>query len=168
MVDGLHIPIWNRTKKPLATAPSGAGRGLRGRDDGGDVTNVQYKSNQNCHYESPLYNPYILIKKIFKVRKILATDWKSPCHALCSEWWQLSSHGQLALAYQRGRSCGNDSLHLMTLLGEVREASSFSVHVTNLILGINLCHSLTTLFFLGLSTHCLTFKKCLTAKMFEI
>jgi hypothetical protein len=34
----------------------------RGRDDGGDITNVQYKSNQKCHYESPLYNEYILIK----------------------------------------------------------------------------------------------------------
>jgi hypothetical protein len=38
------------------------GRGLRGRDDEGNVTNVQYKSNWNCHYESPLYNEYILIK----------------------------------------------------------------------------------------------------------
>jgi hypothetical protein len=28
------------------------GEGLRGRD-GGSVTNVQYKSNQNYHYESP-------------------------------------------------------------------------------------------------------------------
>jgi hypothetical protein len=35
------------------------GRRLRGRDDGGDV---QYKSNRNCHYESSLYNEYILIK----------------------------------------------------------------------------------------------------------
>jgi hypothetical protein len=52
MVDGLHIPIWNRTKKPLAIALSGVGRRLRG-DDGGIVNNVQYKSNQNCHYESP-------------------------------------------------------------------------------------------------------------------
>jgi hypothetical protein len=30
-----------------------SGRKLRGRDDGGNVNNVQYKSNQNCHYESP-------------------------------------------------------------------------------------------------------------------
>jgi hypothetical protein len=30
MVDGLHIPIWNRTKKPLAIALSGVGRGLGG------------------------------------------------------------------------------------------------------------------------------------------
>jgi hypothetical protein len=37
------------------------GRGLRGRDDGSNVNNVQYKCNQNCHYESPLYNEYILI-----------------------------------------------------------------------------------------------------------
>jgi hypothetical protein len=43
MVDGLHKPIWNRTKKPFAM-------GLRGRDN---VNNVHYKSNQNCHYEFP-------------------------------------------------------------------------------------------------------------------
>jgi hypothetical protein len=42
----------NKTKKPLAIALGGVGRRLRGRDDGDDVTNVQYKSNQNCHYES--------------------------------------------------------------------------------------------------------------------
>jgi hypothetical protein len=36
--------------------------GLRGRDGGGDLTNVQYKPIWNCHYESPLYNEYILIK----------------------------------------------------------------------------------------------------------
>jgi hypothetical protein len=53
MVDRLHIPIRNTTNKPLAIALSGAGRGLIGRDDGGDVTNIQYKPNQNCHYESP-------------------------------------------------------------------------------------------------------------------
>jgi hypothetical protein len=52
MVDGFHTPIWNRTKKPLAIALSGAGMGLKGRGDGGDVTNVQYKSNWNCHCES--------------------------------------------------------------------------------------------------------------------
>jgi hypothetical protein len=32
MVDGLHI--WDRTKKPLAIALSGAGRGLKGKNDG--------------------------------------------------------------------------------------------------------------------------------------
>jgi hypothetical protein len=52
MVDGLHIPKWDRTNKPLAIALRGAGRGLRGRDDGSNVNNVQYASNQNCHYES--------------------------------------------------------------------------------------------------------------------
>jgi hypothetical protein len=52
-VDGLHIFILNRTKKLLAIALSGVGRGLSGRNDGGDVTNVQYRSNQKCHYESP-------------------------------------------------------------------------------------------------------------------
>jgi hypothetical protein len=46
--------MWNKTKKLLAIALSGVGRGLRGREDWGDVTNVQYKPNWNCHYESPL------------------------------------------------------------------------------------------------------------------
>jgi hypothetical protein len=45
MVDGLDTPIRNRTKKPLAVTLSGAGRRLRGRCDGGNVTNVYYKSN---------------------------------------------------------------------------------------------------------------------------
>jgi hypothetical protein len=63
MVDGLHTPIWNRNKKPLAIALSGVGKGLRGRDNGGNVNNVQYKSNQNCHYVPP-YNEYILIKNL--------------------------------------------------------------------------------------------------------
>jgi hypothetical protein len=48
------------------------GRALRGRDDGGNVNNVQYKSNQNCHCESPpppLYNEYILINNYFKKKR---------------------------------------------------------------------------------------------------
>jgi hypothetical protein len=61
MADGLHIPIRNRIKK-LPLALSWVGRGLRGRDDGGNVNNVQYKSNRNCHYESLLYDECILIK----------------------------------------------------------------------------------------------------------
>jgi hypothetical protein len=61
MVDGLHISIWNRTKIPLAIALSGLGRSLRGRDNGGNVNNVQYKTDRNCHCDSP-YNEYILIK----------------------------------------------------------------------------------------------------------
>jgi hypothetical protein len=53
MVDRLQILIWNRTKKPLEIALSGVGKGLRGRDDGVIVNNVQYKTNWNRHYESP-------------------------------------------------------------------------------------------------------------------
>jgi hypothetical protein len=50
------------------------GKGLRGRDDGGNVNNVQYKSNRNCHYKSPLYNEYILIEIYFrKTRYIVST-----------------------------------------------------------------------------------------------
>jgi hypothetical protein len=51
MVDVLHIPIWNRTKKPLAIALSGAWREFRGRDIGGIVNNVHCKSYWNCYYE---------------------------------------------------------------------------------------------------------------------
>jgi hypothetical protein len=49
MVDGLHIR--NRTKKPLAVALSGTGRGFRGRYSGGELINVQYKPIWNCHNE---------------------------------------------------------------------------------------------------------------------
>jgi hypothetical protein len=62
---GLHIPIWNWIKKPPAIALSGAEKGLK-VDDRVDGNNVQYKINQNCHYESPRYKEYILIKFIFK------------------------------------------------------------------------------------------------------
>jgi hypothetical protein len=51
-------------------ALSGVRRGLRGRDNGGNVTSVQYKSNQNCHNEPSLYNEYILIK----IHKKYVTD----------------------------------------------------------------------------------------------
>jgi hypothetical protein len=56
MVDGLHISIWNRIKKPLAIVLTGAERGLKGERRRGDVTNVQSKSNRNCRYESCLCN----------------------------------------------------------------------------------------------------------------
>jgi hypothetical protein len=32
----------------------------------GDVTNIHYKSNRNCHYYPLLYNEYIVIKKFDK------------------------------------------------------------------------------------------------------
>jgi hypothetical protein len=31
----------------------GQGEGCGGGEDGDNITNVQYKANQNCHYESP-------------------------------------------------------------------------------------------------------------------
>jgi hypothetical protein len=62
VVDGLHIPIRNRTKKSLSIDLSEVGRRLQGRDNGGNVNNVHDKSNQNYHYEFPLYNEYILLK----------------------------------------------------------------------------------------------------------
>jgi hypothetical protein len=50
-------------KKTLPIALGGVGRGLRGRDDDGNVNNVQYKSDWNCHFRSPSQcNEYILIK----------------------------------------------------------------------------------------------------------
>jgi hypothetical protein len=45
--------------KPLAIALSGAGRGLRRRDGGGHLMNVQDQLVWNCHNESPLYNEYM-------------------------------------------------------------------------------------------------------------
>jgi hypothetical protein len=67
MVDGLHIPIWNRTKKPLAIALSETRKGVRGRDDG---CNVQYNSNWIFTMNSaPPCNEYILVK-IDKKRKL--------------------------------------------------------------------------------------------------
>jgi hypothetical protein len=53
VIDGLHLLTGNRTKKPLAIAVNGVGKWLRGRDHGGDLTNVQYKPNWNCHHEFP-------------------------------------------------------------------------------------------------------------------
>jgi hypothetical protein len=51
MVDGLHKLIQNKTMQTLAIAFSEAGS--RRRDDGGNLTSVQYKPIQNCHNESP-------------------------------------------------------------------------------------------------------------------
>jgi hypothetical protein len=56
MVNGLHILLRNRAKKPLAIALSRARMGVRGRDIGCELSNVQYKPKQNYHYEySPEY-----------------------------------------------------------------------------------------------------------------
>jgi hypothetical protein len=41
--------LYETTKKPLAIALNEAGRALKGRDNRSDLTNVQYKLNQNCH-----------------------------------------------------------------------------------------------------------------------
>jgi hypothetical protein len=52
------------------------GRELRGREDGGNVTNIQYKSNQNCHYKSPpTQNEYILIKLYLKNKVSFSIVW---------------------------------------------------------------------------------------------
>jgi hypothetical protein len=50
-------------------ALSEAGRMLRGRDGGGDLTNVQCEPMWNCHNEFPLHNKYIWIKKKFRNQK---------------------------------------------------------------------------------------------------
>jgi hypothetical protein len=52
MVDDFIYLYEIELKKPLAIALSGVGRGLRGRDNGDNINNVQYKSNWNSHYES--------------------------------------------------------------------------------------------------------------------
>jgi hypothetical protein len=59
-------------KKPLAITLSGSREGVEGRDNGGSVNNVQYKSNQNCHYESPpcwIYPIKNLYKKQNKMKQ---------------------------------------------------------------------------------------------------
>jgi hypothetical protein len=59
------------------------GRRLRRRNDGDNVNNVQCKPNWNCHYESPLYNVYILMKNLLKVefkkKKKLEASSAKPC-----------------------------------------------------------------------------------------
>jgi hypothetical protein len=70
MVDGVHIIIQNRSKKPLAIALSGARRKSRERDSGDDLINVQYKPIWNCHNESPPYSEHILIKNHEKIKHI--------------------------------------------------------------------------------------------------
>jgi hypothetical protein len=51
MVYGLHTLTQNRTKELLVIVLSRACRESRGRDSGGDLTNVQYKPTLNCHNE---------------------------------------------------------------------------------------------------------------------
>jgi hypothetical protein len=41
-------------------------RRLRGKYNGGNASTVQYKSDQNCHYEAALYNEYFLIENLEK------------------------------------------------------------------------------------------------------
>jgi hypothetical protein len=63
VVDGLHILIRNRTMKLLAITLSRMKKRSRGRDGGHNLTNVQYKSIQNCHNNPPIQQIYP--KKIF-------------------------------------------------------------------------------------------------------
>jgi hypothetical protein len=57
------------------------GRELRERDDGSNVNNVQYKSNRNCHYESPrimIYPNKSLLKILARALLTIAKLWKQP------------------------------------------------------------------------------------------
>jgi hypothetical protein len=82
MVDGLYIPIWNRARKLLAIVLSGVGKGLRRRDDGGNVTNAQYKPNQNCDYVTLSVSWIYPKKHLFKKnRKLQGRGTKSPLKA---------------------------------------------------------------------------------------
>jgi hypothetical protein len=47
---------------------------MRGRDDGVNVNNVQYKPNQNCHYESPPVYWIYLNKNTIRILKIHIMD----------------------------------------------------------------------------------------------
>jgi hypothetical protein len=58
----------------------GQGRGSKGEDGGGDLTNVQCKAIQNCHNKSPWYNEYMLTKmrnKIFKKERYQTYEYKA-------------------------------------------------------------------------------------------
>jgi hypothetical protein len=64
----IHL-LRHRAKKALGIALIGVGRGLRGKDYGGNVNSVQHKSTQKCHYESsPPYNEYTILK-VYKIKK---------------------------------------------------------------------------------------------------
>jgi hypothetical protein len=52
MLNGLRILVWNRTKKTLAIALVEWEKGLRRAENGGDLTNIKHKPNQNCNSES--------------------------------------------------------------------------------------------------------------------
>jgi hypothetical protein len=51
LMDFIHL-FETELKKPLAISLSGVGSKLIGRDNGGNVNNEQYKTNQNCYYKS--------------------------------------------------------------------------------------------------------------------
>jgi hypothetical protein len=50
----VFINLYEIEKRNILQLLQGVVMRLRRRDDGDDVTNVQYKSNRNGHYESPL------------------------------------------------------------------------------------------------------------------
>jgi hypothetical protein len=54
MVDGLYIPIETELNNLLQLLKVGLGGGWVGETMGGNVNNVQDRSNQNCLPESPL------------------------------------------------------------------------------------------------------------------
>jgi hypothetical protein len=61
MADRLHIPTWNRTKKPLAIALSGVGGGWGGETMG--TVQIMYKiSLIGIVTTNPSHNEYTLIK----------------------------------------------------------------------------------------------------------
>jgi hypothetical protein len=47
----ISYTYWNRTKKPLAIPLGKIKRGLKGREDEGNVNNIQYKNHQ---YDPPV------------------------------------------------------------------------------------------------------------------
>jgi hypothetical protein len=63
--------MWNRTKDPLAIALSGEGRGLKGTDGAGDLTNVQYNYLEMSWWISPVQWIYSNKKFIKKESEVL-------------------------------------------------------------------------------------------------
>jgi hypothetical protein len=66
MVNGLHKPVWNRTKKPLAIVSGRVERGLRGREDGTMLQMYSAGLIGIVTMNLPLYNKYIITKNLLQ------------------------------------------------------------------------------------------------------
>jgi hypothetical protein len=102
---------------------------VRGRDDGGKVTNVQYKANQNCHYEPPLYNEDLLIK-IYLKKKESSRRTKGMAQViecLLSKHESLSSNPSTTKKKERKlneRKASNQIWHYTAVIPDIQEVEA--------------------------------------------